>query len=128
MNDGKLAERVPGIPKKGGERCALCGERLDSQEAVEVEGGLLCEDCFSLYRGEEAICKRSAEFCEHHFDQYVDWWFSGDAFLDEEDRRSLLTRGYREWEKANPQDAREAREEFVRDSPGEWDDFLRGAE
>lgn len=119
-------EETVGLPSKEPSRCSLCGERLSSEDGVAVGLLFLCEDCFYQYQTEgETIKEHAEDFCRKNLSDYLHWWFSGDAFLDREDQLEILYRGYLQWKGARPGEAREAQEEFARDSPSQWEEYLR---
>jgi hypothetical protein len=50
---GKCREDYYGYDEEETVRCDDCGEEFDREDMIEVEGIVLCKECYAFYHGKE---------------------------------------------------------------------------
>lgn len=106
--------------------CPVCGRSCSSQQMESIGGHNVCDSCLEEFIfGDSTVKEYSGGFLENQETEFLWWLFKGDAFLSDWDKQRWLQLGWQEWKRYHPAEAREAGLDFVRASPGEWEDYLR---
>ena len=117
-------ENAMGNPPAGG-GCAVCGGRFLWDKLKRCGAGEVCGDCLAEYRaGKETIGQYSPGFLKYQEPNFHWWLFTGDVYLNPMEKLDWLRTGWKDWKGIHPQEAKEAGEEFIRCSPGEWEEYL----